>query len=118
MGRRENLLVCEERTTDLTDDQYLAWVRRLPCVCCESLDVVSNPWRHAGPVTRSEAHHVPIHDKAFGRKVSDRFTVPLCRRHHELAGDGSWFVAHTHLWYAIARLNFAYDHGAKGDYPL
>ena len=39
-----------------------------------------DPASFAGP---SEPHHVRFAQKlAFGRKVSDEFTVPLCRLHH------------------------------------
>jgi hypothetical protein len=48
---------------------HLAFVASQPCVVCQK--------------TPCDAHHLKIaQPKALGRKVSDEFTVPLCRVHH------------------------------------
>jgi hypothetical protein len=44
----------------------------------------------------SDAHHLPFaQSRALGRKVSDEFTVPLCRAHHRevhrCGNEGSWW---------------------------
>ena len=49
---------------------HLAYVRRQPCLVCGRSPV--------------DAHHIKFaQPKAMSRKVSDEFTVPLCRHHHD-----------------------------------
>jgi hypothetical protein len=49
--------------------EHLRHVAAQPCLLCGALP--------------ADAHHVRFaQPKAFGRKVSDEFTVPLCRTHH------------------------------------
>jgi hypothetical protein len=49
---------------------HLMYVATKPCLICER-----------GP---SDAHHLKFAEpRALGRKVSDEFTVPLCRAHHQ-----------------------------------
>jgi ERF superfamily len=51
------------------DRHHLRFVASKPCLVCGR--------------TPSDAHHVKFaQGPALGRKVSDRFTVPLCRLHH------------------------------------
>jgi hypothetical protein len=53
----------------LRDKDHLRHVASQPCVLCGTVP--------------ADAHHVRFaQPKAFGRKVSDEFTVPLCRTHH------------------------------------
>lgn len=48
---------------------HLEYVRSQPCLICDR--------------TPSDAHHLKFaQTSAIGRKVSDEFTVPLCRTHH------------------------------------
>ncbi|SPP94174.1 ERF family protein [Bradyrhizobium vignae] len=56
---------------------HLAFVREQPCLVCKQ--------------TPYDAHHVKFaQPRALGRKVSDEFTIPLCRKHHqELHQHGS-----------------------------
>ena len=56
---------------------HLTFVASQPCVVCQR--------------TPCDAHHLKFaQPKALGRKVSDEFTVPLCREHHdELHRGGS-----------------------------
>lgn len=50
--------------------EHLAFVRGQPCLVCKQQP--------------SDAHHVKFaQPRALGRKVSDEFTVPLCRSHHQ-----------------------------------
>jgi hypothetical protein len=61
---------------------HLAYVRAQPCVICQR--------------EPCDAHHLKFAEaRALGRKVSDEFTVPLCRDHHtELHHHGnetSWW---------------------------
>ncbi|MCA1376560.1 MULTISPECIES: ERF family protein [unclassified Bradyrhizobium] len=49
---------------------HLLFVREQPCLVCRE--------------TPCDAHHLKFaQPRALGRKVSDEFTVPLCRAHHE-----------------------------------
>jgi hypothetical protein len=49
---------------------HLAFVAAQPCLVCQR--------------TPSDAHHLKFaQPRALGRKVSDEFTVPLCRDHHQ-----------------------------------
>jgi hypothetical protein len=49
---------------------HLLFVREQPCLICKQ--------------TPSDAHHLKFaQPRALGRKVSDEFTVPLCRVHHQ-----------------------------------
>ena len=63
---------------------HLQHVRRQPCLVCGK-----------GPV---DAHHLKFaQPKAMARKVSDEFTVPLCRYHHDLlhreGDEAAWWKA-------------------------
>jgi Rad52/22 family double-strand break repair protein len=61
----------------LRDKDHLRHVGSQPCIICNRI--------------LAEAHHVRFaQPKAFGAKVSDEYTVPLCRDHHrELHNNGS-----------------------------
>lgn len=49
---------------------HLAYVRGLPCLICKQMP--------------ADAHHLKFaQPRALSRKVSDEFTVPLCRSHHQ-----------------------------------
>ena len=65
------------------DRDHLRFVATQPCLVCGR--------------TPSDAHHVKFAEaRAMGRKVSDKFTVPICRLHHrELHRRGNeraWWV--------------------------
>jgi hypothetical protein len=58
------------RTPRLRDRRHLEFVTTQPCLVCG---------RHP-----CEAHHLRFaQPRALGRRVSDEFTVPLCRIHHD-----------------------------------
>jgi len=68
------------------DKQHLQFVAAQPCLICSRQP--------------SDAHHLRFtQPRAIGRKVSDQYTVPLCRLHHrELHQSGheqSWWEAHN-----------------------
>jgi hypothetical protein len=53
----------------IRDKEHLKFVSRRPCLICGRQP--------------SDAHHIRFaQPRALGRKVSDEFTVPLCRSHH------------------------------------
>jgi hypothetical protein len=64
---------------------HLVFVAAQPCVICQR--------------TPCDAHHLKFaQPKALGRKVSDEFTVPLCREHHhELHRRGNEMAWWTNL---------------------
>lgn len=83
------------------DDDYLAFVKRRPCLVheCKGVDV--------------DAHHVREKGKGgIGTKPSDRRTVPLCRKHHDFyhqQGRANFERDFAIiLEYEIERLNKAY----------
>jgi hypothetical protein len=64
------------KTKRKRDKEHLAFVAAQPCLVCGR--------------SPSDPHHLRFAEpRALGRKVSDEFTVPLCRAHHrELHGRG------------------------------
>ncbi|MBR0939342.1 ERF family protein [Bradyrhizobium jicamae] len=70
------------------DRTHLKFVASQPCLICAR--------------TPSDPHHIKFAEqRAMGRKVSDRFTVPLCRLHHrELHRRGN-----ERAWWANVRIN-------------
>jgi hypothetical protein len=57
------------KTLRLRDRIHLKYVSAQPCMACGR--------------SPSDAHHLRFaQGRALGRKVSDEFTVPLCRTHH------------------------------------
>jgi hypothetical protein len=80
-GRRSRRVTA--KTIRLRDKQHCKFVTTQPCVVCGRMP--------------SEAHHIRFaQPRALGRKVSDEYTVPVCRLHHrELHGYGdeaSWWA--------------------------
>jgi hypothetical protein len=79
------------------DRDHLRFVATQPCLVCGR--------------TPSDPHHLKFAEqRAMGRKVSDRFTVPICRLHHRelhrLGNESAWWqregidpvVVATSLW--------------------
>jgi hypothetical protein len=71
-----------DRPTRRRDADHLRFVASQPCLICSR--------------TPSDAHHLKFaQPKAMSRKVSDEFTVPLCRTHHRQLHHGgdevSWW---------------------------
>lgn len=65
--------------------EHLRHVRAQPCLICDRRP--------------SDAHHLRfMQPRAMSRKVSDEFTVPLCRRHHQLLhrdpDERAWWSAY------------------------
>ena len=81
----------------LRDKAHLRFVASRPCLICERVP--------------ADAHHVRFaQPQALGRKVSDEFTVPLCRVHHRdnhrFGDERAWWARASidpiaisqHLW--------------------
>jgi ERF superfamily len=72
------------KTIRLRDKEHCKFVAAQPCVVCGR--------------TPSEAHHIRFaQPRALARKVSDEYTVPLCRLHHRelhrYGDEASWWAA-------------------------
>jgi len=58
------------KSTRARNKAHLRFVAAQPCLVCQR--------------TPCDAHHIKFAEpRALGRKVSDEFTVPLCREHHQ-----------------------------------
>ena len=71
------------KTIRLRDKEHCKFVTTQPCVVCGR--------------TPSEAHHIRFaQPRALGRKVSDEYTVPVCRLHHrdlhDYGDEASWWA--------------------------
>jgi hypothetical protein len=85
----------------LRDKAHLRFVASQPCLICER--------------SPADAHHVRFAQaQALGRKVSDEFTVPLCRAHHRdnhrFGDERAWWsrvsidpIAISQRFWAISR---------------
>ena len=82
------------------DQDYLAWIHTLACVCCGS--------------KRVEAAHVG--DRGLSQKCPDRQTIPLCVAHHRIGPTASHVLGKKFFGYwkidrdaLIDRLNQQYE---------
>ncbi len=71
------------KTIRLRDKEHCKFVATLPCVVCGRRP--------------AEAHHIRFaQPPALGRKVSDEYTVPVCRVHHrelhDYGDEASWWA--------------------------
>jgi hypothetical protein len=102
------------KTIRLRDKEHCKFVRTEPCVVCGRAP--------------TEAHHIRFaQPRALGRKVSDEYTVPVCRLHHRdlhsYGDEASWWAGvgidplpiALELW-RRSRLTFSLD--ASGSEPL
>jgi hypothetical protein len=72
------------KTIRLRDKEHCKFVAAQPCLVCGR--------------SPTEAHHLRFaQPRALGRKVSDEYTVPVCRLHHRelhrYGDEASWWVA-------------------------
>jgi hypothetical protein len=76
-GARSESVIAISKPVRERDRDHLRFVASQPCLICGR--------------TPSDPHHVKFAEqRAMGRKVSDKFTVPICRLHHrELHRRGS-----------------------------
>jgi hypothetical protein len=71
------------KTIRLRDKEHCKYIATQPCLVCGR--------------TPSEAHHIRFaQPRALGRKVSDEYTVPVCRLHHRelhrYGDEASWWA--------------------------
>jgi hypothetical protein len=86
------------------DRDHLRFVASQPCVVCGR--------------TPSDPHHIKFAEqRAMGRKVSDRFTVPICRLHHRQlhrhGNERAWWQSQGIDPLAIAVNLWANTHAAE-----
>ena len=68
-SRAEEMVTPLRKTTRRRSKAHLAFVAAQPCLICRR--------------SPCDAHHLKFaQPRSLGRKVSDEFTVPLCREHH------------------------------------
>jgi hypothetical protein len=102
------------KTIRLRDKEHCTFVRTEPCVVCGRAP--------------TEAHHIRFaQPRALGRKVSDEYTVPVCRLHHRdlhsYGDEASWWAGvgidplpiALELW---RRSRLTYSLAATGSDPL
>ena len=102
------------KTIRLRDKEHCMFVRTEPCVVCGRAP--------------TEAHHIRFaQPRALGRKVSDEYTVPVCRLHHRdlhsYGDEASWWAGvgidplpiALELW---RRSRLTYSLHASGSEPL
>jgi hypothetical protein len=102
------------KTIRLRDKDHCKFVASQPCIVCGR--------------TPSEAHHIRFaQPRALGRKVSDEYTVPVCRLHHRdlhsYGDEASWWAGvgidplpiALELW---RRSKLTYSVDATGSEPL
>lgn len=75
------------KTPRVKNRKHLDWIKTLPCICClvEGLEIQADDPMHIRGGS-------PAHGKepAGGAQTSDdRWTLPGCRRHHDLQHSGS-----------------------------
>ena len=80
LGRHRRVVA---KTIRLRDKLHCRYVATQPCVVCGRIP--------------SEAHHIRFaQPRALGRKVSDEYTVPVCRLHHReihrYGDEASWWA--------------------------
>ena len=84
MTANDNDRRLKPKTIRLRDKEHCKFVTTQPCLVCGR--------------TPSEAHHIRVaQPRALGRKVSDEYTVPVCRLHHRelhrYGDEASWRTA-------------------------
>lgn len=97
---RERPLSYQKRR-DGNDPKHLALIRNLSCLICEVRDGVDPHHLKTGPARI---------ERAFGRRATDQWTLPLCRAHHNClesepsSAEPEWFDSYgftPHVLYYI-----------------
>jgi hypothetical protein len=93
VGDRSDLKFPITKTVRRRNKEHLRFVGSQPCLIC-----TKQP---------SDPHHLRFaQPRALGRKVSDEYTVPLCRAHHRelhrAASEILWWQSHTLAPLAVA----------------
>ncbi len=84
--------------------KYLKWVKSLPCCICGAPSVYD---------TSIDAHHItaPGLGKGTGTKISDVFSIPLCREHHSNAHNADGETARYQMLLALRTIEKALNEG-------
>jgi Protein of unknown function (DUF968). len=93
------------------NEKHLQFIRQLPCVVCED-----NTSTEAAHIRFSDARAAKI-NPGVGAKPHDRWTVPLCGKHHrkqhEMNEQGFWDAAMIDpIFVALALWSVSGDHEA------
>ena len=93
----------------LRDKAHLRFVASHPCLICER--------------SPADAHHVRFaQPQSLGRKVSDEFTVPLCRAHHRdnhrFGDERAWWSRVSIDPIAISQNLWTKSHHQAGQLPI
>lgn len=85
----------------IKDPDYIARVRGLPCIVCESFGEAQN--------SPTQAHHC-IHGRYGTLRTSDRCCIPLCEGHHQGDFDTSKIALHREpdMWKEAYGQDFEY----------
>lgn len=73
------------RSNGIKDPEYLAWIRTLPCICCQLLA------RIGSSRLKQESHTEAAHTgpRGLSQKTDDRTAIPLCGVRHHREGKRS-----------------------------
>jgi len=82
-GNSPPLAACRAKSVRRRSKAHLSFVASQPCLICRTRPC--------------DAHHLKIaQPRSLGRKVSDEYTVPLCREHHrdlhQLGNEANWWT--------------------------
>ena len=70
--------VSAQKRREGNSEAHLSIIRQLPCCIC-------------GAQPPNDPHHLKLGEageqRAFGRKATDKYTIPLCRTHHDLVEE-------------------------------
>jgi len=78
--------------------KYLKWVKSLPCDCGAPAD---------------DAHHIQVRGlgKGTGTKISDLFTIPICREHHSNVHNDGIYMESYQMLLALRTIERALNEG-------
>ena len=103
-GNSQPLVTFRAKSARQRSKGHLAFVAAQPCLLCKT--------------TPSDAHHLKIaQPRSLGRKVSDEFTVPLCREHHrdlhQQGNEANWWTKQGIAPLPVAASLWAMTHGVS-----
>jgi len=114
--RERRKLRSAKGTYPARDPKYLAWIRTLPCVCCDPPGVLAELFPGRGIPDQYPTEVAHVGDRGLGQKCSDLQTIPLCAYHHRTGpeshhrlGNRFWSKWGINKEELIANLNQRYQ---------